>query len=193
MGRIRISLAAALLAGCTIAEIGPETEPEPEPPRPPAEREHDARFHGLWIVEQPYHALYEATFYDFRPDGALVTGASIPADCSGHLAPHCVTGSVARCEPEEPGARCTSELTCVFGAEWYSLSDRRLVIVGACADGLARPIVIDLAPGAAGNAEPAGAGGELVSVGGDPAWSHDNWEWSFRKCPSSDPATCTTF
>lgn len=169
-------LVLGLLASCT--NHAPGESPE---------RAHDPRFHGWWVVEQPTHALYEATYYELRADGTLVTGASTPADCGGHLARHCVTGSVARCVPEAPATRCEAELTCVFGDSWSSLDAAHLVIAGACSDGRARDIVIAMNPDPSSNAEWGGAGGELVSVDGEPGWSHDNWAWAFRKCASGSP------
>lgn len=163
---------------------------EPDPVDPPT-REHHARFVGLWAVEQPSHALYEVTYYDLRADGAVVVGPSEPPDCSGHLDRHCVTGSVARCLPQEPGGRCIAEPSCTFGDTWWSLGASTLVIVGDCSDGTPREIVIELAADASGNAGWGGAGGTLVTVGGETGWSHDNWEWLFRKCPEgTGPADC---
>jgi hypothetical protein len=152
-------------------------------------REHDERFIGLWAVTQPYHALYEQTLYRFESDGRLEVGPSIPADCSGHLSRHCVTGSVANCTPEPPNTGCTSELTCVFGGDWHSLGPSTLVIAGECSDGLRRPIQFELDPDASGNAE-FGANATLISVASDPAWSHDNFDWAFQKCPDGDESTC---
>lgn len=158
---------------------------------PPEDRAHDARFIGLWAVEQPTHALYEVTYYDLAATGALVTGVSEPADCAGHLSEHCVTGSVARCVPEAPSYRCDADLTCVFGDAWWSRGADTLVILGDCADAVPREIVIRLAADPSSNTQWGGAGGTLVSVGDDVAWSHDNWAWAFRKCrPGTDPSSC---
>ena len=176
-----------LLAICALAACSsPSTstwEPGAGEPPPYEEREHDPRFVGWWIVEQPTHALYEATHYELRADGELVVGATIPDDCSGHLARHCVTGSVANCVPRGTESRCESELTCVFGREWWSLDANRLVILGACSDERARQIVIEMNSDASSNAS-GGAGARLISVDGEQAWSHDNWDWAFRKCPA---------
>jgi hypothetical protein len=157
----------------------------------PEERDHHERFVGRWVVEQPTHALYEATYYTFEADGTLATGGSFPADCSGHLSKHCVTGSVANCVPDA-GTPCESDLTCVFGSEWYSLDASTLIIEGDCSDGAAREIRIALASDTSSNTQWGGAGGTLVSVDGEVGWSHDNWDWVFRKCPAgTDESTCT--
>ena len=175
---MKLGAVALLLFACSNDPLGAPDEP----------REHDPRFHGWWAVEQPYHALYEVTHYEFRADGRLVTGTSIPADCSGHLSRHCVTGSVANCV----GNGCTSELTCVFGATWHSLDAHHLVIEGRCSDGRARDIVIELAVDASSNTELGGAGGTLVSVDGEAGWTHDSFAWAFRKCPAG-ASSCSLF
>ena len=157
----------------------------------PVEHGHDPRFVGLWVVAQPFHALYEQTYYRFEADGALITGASIPADCTGHLDPHCVTGSVANCVPAPDGSRCSADLTCVFGATWHSLDATTVVIAGDCSDERARDIQLRLAADAAIETE-IGGDATVLAVGGEAGWSHDNWEWTFRKCPAgTDESTCS--
>jgi hypothetical protein len=151
------------LAAC---EATPDTVPTP-----PA-RDHDARFVGTWIVDQPTHALSETTTYALDADGALRVVSSDPADCSGHLARHGVTGSVGKgCGGQDQ--RCTPALSCVFGKRWYSLDVRTLVIVGDCSDGQARDLRFDVGPDAAEGYVDV----ELVSVGGETDWGHDNWPW----------------
>lgn len=167
-------VAVLVVAGCTDVVGGGPSDPPAEP------REHDLRFVGLWAVEQPFHAAYEITYYDFGSDGALHPVVSDPADCLGHLSEHCVTGSVAR-----------GETSCVFGSEWFSRGSSKLVIIGDCSDDVAREIEIEMAADASSNSSWGGAGGTLVSVGGASGWIHDNWDWAFRKCPAgTDPTTC---
>lgn len=179
-------VAVCMLAAACSSQTPLSEEPLPE------DRERDPRFIGWWVVEQPTHALYEATHYDFRADGQVVLGASVPDDCSGHLARHCVTGSVANCVPRTPSESCESELTCVFGSEWWSAGASHLVILGNCSDGGARPIVIEMTSDPSSNTSWGGAGGRLISVDGEPSWSHDNWDWAFRKCPSG-ATSCSQF
>jgi hypothetical protein len=176
---------------------GPGTDvPSQVPPitntPPPEQREHDARFIGLWIVDQPFHAAYERTFYHFESDGRLVTGSSFPTNCASHLTEHCVTGTVANCQ-KSPGSGqpCTSTITCVFGDEWFS-KNGMLGIVGKCSDLSPRTIWIHFGKDASLNTQPGGANGAVLhSVNGDTNWSHDNWEWAFRKCPTgTTEATC---
>ena len=59
-----------------------------------------------------------------------------------------------------------------------------LVIAGVCDDHLARDIAVELAADPTHDADWGGAGGTVLTVGDDPAWAHDNWDWAFRKCPA---------
>ncbi len=174
-------LALVAIAGC--AGVGDD------PPIDPT-REHDARFIGLWAVEQPQHALYEVTYYRFGGDGSLDDLESFPANCTGHLSEHCVTGSVANCVPDPQMGPCIGDTTCVFGNEWFSRGSSTLVIVGECSDAVAREIVIEMNADPSSNTSFGGAGGTLVSVGGSSTWSHDNWDWAFRKCEGADVEAC---
>lgn len=159
------TIVALSIAGAACS--GADSEPPPNLERHPA-------LIGLWVVDQPNHALYESTQYEFRADGVVVVGPSFPDDCSGHLAEHCVTGSVGHCPAG--GQDCASSETCVFGSPWASRGPTTLIITGDCFDGVARPIEIALDRGA-----------DVVSVGGETGWSHNNWDWAFRKCDGVEP------
>ena len=179
-------LAVLAVAACSGGSGAPPVDAA-NPDAPAGEQA--ARFVGLWAVEQPNHALYEVTYYRFDADGAVTIGPSDPSDCSGHLERHCVTGSVARCLPTPPEQSCRGTPTCVFGDRWHS--DRVLVIAGVCDDHLARDIAVELAADPTHDADWGGAGGTVLTVGDDPAWAHDNWDWAFRKCPAgTTPANC---
>lgn len=180
------AISTLLVAACSGGGGGPSPADVDAPVA-----EHHARFVGLWALEQPEHALYEVTYYALAADGAVTIGPSEPADCSGHLARHCVTGSVARCTPEAPGETCAGAPTCVIGDRWHSAGDHVVVFAGVCSDGVARDLAIELAADASHDTAWGGAGGTLLTVGGEPGWSHDNWTWAFRKCPTgTTPATC---
>lgn len=162
----------------------------PVTPDAPGMHAHHARFVGTWAVEQPFHALYEVTYYTLDAGGAVGLGPSEPPSCGAHLERHCVTGSVARCEPPG-GPGCTGTPSCVFGDRWYSTSDRVVVFAGVCSDHVARDIAIELAADPTHDTGWGGAGGTLLTVGGETGWTHDNWDWAFRKCPAgTTPATC---
>lgn len=154
--------------------------------------QHDARFVGLWAVEQPFHAAYEVTYYDFQADGTLVVGDSYPSNCLGHLDPTCVTGSVANCVSEPTTMWCETDLTCVFGERWRSEDSQTLVIEGLCSDDVVRDIVLELDRDSSQNSEFAMEPTTLLSVGGQTDWSHNNWDWAFRKC-QDDGSECGLF
>ena len=152
-----------------------------------AARNHDQRFIGLWLVDQPGHALYEGTFYELLSDGTLSTGASTGTSTSA------VTGSVANCLPDATQGWCESELTCIFGSQWHSVDASTLVIVADCSDDISRDIVVSFNDDASSDSEWGGAGAMLISVDSETNWSHNNFPWEFRRCPDgTDESTCCT-
>ena len=174
-----------VLGACTANSPSAGNGPPTDQPR-----EHDERFVSLWAVTQPYHALYEQTLYRLHADGQLVTGASQPGDCSGQLSEHCVTGSIANCVPAPGEGPCTAAISCVFGDTWGSIGNSTLVIASTCSDAIARPLTLTFNPDSSMNAG-FGANATIVDVAGDANWSHDNWDWAFRKCRAgTDPSTC---
>src|SRR5262245_16193320 len=88
--------------------------------------EHDARFVGQWIVDQPAHAGYEASLYQFGADGSLELVRAFAFDGPAPAEP---TGTVGK-----------DALSCAFGAGWHSKGSQVLVIDGECGDGRAREI-----------------------------------------------------
>ncbi len=167
----RLVVAALLCASCAGNQV--ETKPEKI-------AQYDDGFVGQWIVDQPSHALYESTLYRFQPDGTLQVGQAEPPNCEGHLAKHCVTGSVENCFSST--GHCQSTLSCVFGEHWRSIDSNELIIVGKCSDGQERDIRLKFPTNASMGTKP-----EVVSVGEEINWSHNSWEWNFRKCEQDDP------
>ncbi len=144
--------------------------------------QHHANFVGLWRVDQPMHALYEATLYDFRANGELITVETLTL---GGQDEDYVTGTVARLEdPACEGLNCPTSVVCRFGNHWYSLGEQRLVIEGGCSDGLMREIVLDITP----FSDAAAFNVEIVSVGSESGWAHLDWDWSWARCESRE--TC---
>lgn len=188
--RHSVLLISLSLTACTATlppfEETPDMSEEQDSDAPAAQ--HSARFVGLWAVEQPYHAAYEVTRYDFQATGALVVLDSWPDGCSGHLSEHCVTGSVSDCVAEPDNVWCEAERTCVFGDRWHSEDDQTLVIEGQCTDGISRDIVLHFGNDPSQNAE-SGADVTLLTVDGQTGWSHNGWEWAFRKC-QDDGSEC---
>ena len=145
---------------------------------------YDARFVGLWLVDQPCHAAYEATHYDFGPTGELSIVSSFG------LEPGEQTGVVADCPQSTPSTYCESPLRCVFGDRWHSVGPTQLFVEGECNDGTTRAIHLGFTP----EVQPVfacGGEGELLDVDGDTEWMHWGFEWSWRKCPvSTGPDSC---
>ena len=143
---------------------------------------HNQRFVGLWMIDQPTHATYEATFYDLRPDGAVSVVHSI--DLGGHLA---VLGEVgAVMNP-------SGQVVCTFGDRWHSKDDAILVLNGDCSDRSAREIALFFSSAASRNA--VGAQVAIETVGGETGWNHPGFPWAFRHCPDgadpvSNPRAC---
>lgn len=157
-------LAAAMLATACISR---SSAPEPE---------RSERFEGVWIVEQPYHAGYEATVYQLHASGTVETG---PTYTVSDLAPDYVTGTVT--DPRA-GVRC------VLAGQWYSVDDATLVIDGDCSDGRFREIVLGFGANPASNAIDAEV--VVVSVGGEDGWTHDDWRWRWRQCGVDSALEC---
>lgn len=141
----------------------------PEPDR-------DPRFVGVWIVEQPYHALYEATVYRLHRGGAIEVG---PTYTASELAGDYVTGSVA--DPE-------SGVRCVLAGQWRSVDEATLIVDGNCNDGRYREIALGFDEHAAGNAVDAEV--VVLSVGGEDGWVHDDWRWRWRQCAAPTIESC---
>jgi hypothetical protein len=139
--------------------------------------EHSERFVGMWLVDQPTHATYEATFYDLQGSGDLLEVHSI--DLGGHLQYLGETGRVT----DPSGA-----VSCLFGSSWHSRDDATLVILGECSDDFAREIVLGFQADASANAGYPGATVKIGDVGGEVGWQHAGFEWAFHKCPAdADP------
>jgi hypothetical protein len=152
-------LLLVLLAGCPERDASWIEDP-------PGELE--PRFVGEWMVDQPAHALYEASWYRFGEDGLL------------ELTDSCTAGGPA---DYQTGIVQNDALTvsCLFGAAWASAGDSTLVIDGECNDGRGREIVLGFRGDASGNA--AGLTQvDVLSVGGETDWAHHFPEWRWMKC-----------
>ena len=143
MGRTLLLL-PLLLAGC----FEPTTAGDPEPGQ---------RFVGEWLVEQPFHAGYEASWFHFHEDGQL----EHLRDCIG------LAGSIRD---------ASDSLRCQFGDRWLAPDADTLAIGGACSDERAREIVLGF---------PADRTAELISVGGEAGWALE-WAWVWQKCGEAD-------
>jgi hypothetical protein len=150
-----------VLASCAEHEDDPATE----------------RFAGEWMIEQPFHATYEASWYRFHASGAVE-----------HLRDCTLGGPVPTGFVTDPG----DSLRCVFADRWTALGAETLVIDGACDDGIEREIVLGFPSDTSANAS-GQAAIDIRTVGGEAGWTHVPWDWVWRKCgetscaPSVDP------
>lgn len=139
----------------------------------------DERFVGRWLVDQPYHAGYEATFYELFGDGTLRMGSNESDGCKPTVRDPCVTGWVGT--PD-------FSIACTFGQKWYSEDTNTLAIWSECSDGKPRYVRLGFPSltGRDAEIEP-----KVLSVGGAIGWSHNSFEWRFCKCPlGTDEVSC---
>ena len=173
---------------------------EPTEPPPTVEpidglpQEAPELWHGWWLVDQPSHALYEATYYEFQPGGILVQGDTYVLDTP---APDMEVGTVGKCaelhtetyeDCSSNGNACeTREYSycvrhdpiCTFGDRWGSMGERTLLIEGDCSDGI--PHVIELEFDAEADLQNGQWLVPQVRVEGEP-WEHNWWDWAWHRC-----------
>jgi hypothetical protein len=150
-----VFLLAIVLASCAEYSDGLATE----------------RFAGEWMIEQPSHATYEASWYRFHDGGQLE-----------HLRDCAFGGQV----PTGFVTDAADSLRCVFGDRWTAADAETIVIDGACDDGIDRDIVLGFPSDTSGNASGQTAI-DVRSVGGDVGWLHSPWDWVWHKC---DETSC---
>jgi hypothetical protein len=131
-----------------------------------------ALFEGLWVIEQPSHALYEATLYELSPSGAVDALETTRADADPW--PGYVTGTVGN---------AGGSVRCVFAGQWRSLAERTIELDASCNDGTDRSVQLQLP---ADQDITLGVTPEVLSVAGESGWDHRDWPWSWRKCPSRE-------
>jgi len=143
--------------------------PDPGPQVTPAERV----FEGIWRVDQPSHAGYEVTLYEFGERGVLREIESIGMG-SGQVP----TGRVARCDEfQVDGSNCVAYgPECLFSNEWKATDAQTLLITSACDDGQRRKVSIHFEGDLEAWQSP------KVSVSGDENWFHNDFEWAWTQC-----------
>jgi hypothetical protein len=131
-----------------------------------------ALFEGLWVIDQPSHALYEATLYELGADGLI--GVHETMLLGAEPWPDYVTGSVENAD---------SSVRCVFEGAWRSLEPRVVELETRCTDAAVRPVRIELPE----DQDPAtGVSAVVLSAGDESGWDHRDWPWSWRKCETRD-------
>lgn len=180
-----LPLALGLLAGCSSDSSPGWNLNEPRP-----ERQIDAsfdvlpeapvvvsptRFDGWWRIDQPAHAGYEATAYEFQPGGVLVEGDS-QSFGSGQVP----VGRVAHCVELSSESQCLEfGVECLFGTRWQADGDV-LTINGECSDGHDRDILLTFQPIESDYMEP------HVDVVPGQTWRHNDSQWRWARCDSQD-------
>jgi len=165
--------ALVILAGCSDLTpfVDPMEEVDPAGDAPATSE----RFVGEWMIDQPYHAGYEATWYRFEADTALLRTRV------------CAVGS-----PYTPTGYVVSADTtrrCDFADRWSSLDDQTLVVQATCTDGASAEIVLAFSEDASTNAQGLTTVA-VVSVGDETDWGHFFPEWRWVKCVGTGNA-CT--
>ncbi len=170
----------------------PEAPDLPDDPTAPDVSDATDAWAGLWLIDQPSHALYEATIYDFRPDGTLVEVRS--EFLGGGIDEPPEVGFVARCEKREietrescePDGTCEQREyeycaewgpTCFFGERWSALSADEIYIQGECSDDQSRMLEFEFS---GERYAPA-----VIRVEGE-EWEHNSFEWRWSRCDDEE-------
>ena len=162
---------------------------------------------GIWRVDQPFHAGYEFTLYDFNENGTLEiipvdAPFSFPMDCSNFdtssiFDSGCEIGNVTRCDKDEFGNCMLPFLTCWFGNSWRALDSEVLSINGDCSDGEGRSIELLLQTNDNAPLSEITDGffvPQILSVGGESSgWTHERFRWAFEKCSDEVIEDCLFF
>jgi len=159
-----------LLAAAACSQGKANGGPQLDPP------ETHERFVGEWMIDQPLHATYEATWYFYHDDGTL----EHLRDCS--LGGPVPTGFVAD---------VNETVRCEFANGWSAPDGDTLIVAGACTDSRDREIVLGFPTDTSGNASGLPAGEiQIVAVDGEDGWLHAPFDWRWVKCgdQSCEPA-----
>lgn len=152
----------ALAAGVIICQLSAFAAPG----------EHSGRFAGLWLIDQPFHALYEATLYRFNDTGSIDVLAQSP---SGYQ-----TGTICS---------TSTDAACALGGEWYSRGADTLCVMfqcGARGQRIGTFVFVDSSHSNCSNPEIWCGNPVAIAVQQDTAWRHCDFEWRWIKCVRSD-------
>lgn len=132
------------------------------------------RFVGEWMIDQPFHATYEASWYLFHDSGELE-----------HLRDCAFGGQI----PTGWVSDASEQVRCDFARSWSAPDADTLVITGACSDGRDRDIVLAFPADTTGNATGL-VTIAVVEVGGEDGWLHAHFDWAWQRCAeqSCEPA-----
>ncbi|PKN47545.1 MAG: hypothetical protein CVU59_02530 [Deltaproteobacteria bacterium HGW-Deltaproteobacteria-17] len=121
---------------------------------------------GYWYIDQPMHALYEATVYRFDTDGPVAALAAFP---EGYR-----TGTVGTVD---------GSITCEFAGSWASDGGQWMELGLSCSDGHHREVLLKFEQGISGCTGDQGCLPQVHSVDGDTENWTRNWpEWMWLRC-----------
>ncbi len=177
------SLVTIFSAACEVADVIALSAPVLE--TAPGSEEHDPRFIGRWVLDEPWRVPYEATRYNFTENGLVRVEKTIT---NGSAAPmvELQVGQVCQSCPghDDDDACCIEDgPRCQFGARWRSDGPRVLGVDGLCTDDVAREIRLDFDAPVEWDHAP-GQSVDVLSVGGEGGWIHASRQWRFLKCPA---------
>lgn len=135
---------------------------------------------GYWKIDQPMHALYEASVYEFRSSGELLLVDNYAMEGS----PEYAVGSVwkkGKCPPQNI---CPPAIKCEFGNEWHSNIFQIITISGVCSDRVQRDIKIWLDTFSSPDSIYYSA--FVLFVDGEWGWYHGPFNWLWKKCIDLD-------
>lgn len=150
MIRALVLATLTLSGGCYASHGAPPADAGPSP------------LEGRWMIDQPYHALYEAVVYDLERGGRLRELCRV----EGGPRPDTVV-------------RESDGLGCSFTGPWASRVPEELAILSYCDDSVERMVVLELAPPDA----------RVKKVGGEDGWSHGHVDWRWLRC-DEEPEAC---
>lgn len=147
-----------------------DAEPIDEPETP----DYNAQWAGIWRVDQPHHALYEATWYEFRSDGTLLELQTEYLEGDNLME----IGFVSRCNRFSDASNSSPTClewspTCTFGQTWSAPDENTLIISGECSDNQDRLIKLTFDPNTEQPTE--------IMVENE-EWVHNGFQWQWTRC-----------
>ena len=125
---------------------------------------------GTWYIDQPMHALYEATIYTFHGDGRISTHDAFP--------PAYHTGAVGKRD---------QSISCVFAGPWSTQGAQWLFVGLSCSDGNIREVLLRFEQGFESCGGESSCQPMVHSVDGDTTNWVRNWpEWMWTRCIDLD-------
>jgi len=132
-------------------------------------------FEGRWLVDQPFHAGYEATVYELAADGRFIERCGGGRPSGGGWVPP------GRADPVAIVERASDGMGCELVGPWTNRFDTVLAVEAFCDDSVSRTVVLDFV----------WEGDQPISVevqkvdGETEGWSHPGFEWRWLPCATT--------